>query len=156
MQTILTADFEQGGKMTGEEWYPMIGGMFDIVEGNFLVKEIIKKFKGLPLMGGCIEKNRIVNKYAYYTIQVVGAVEIISADGMSTYGHEFNPPFEQHSWLVDEEHRIIDFALPGLILRGMKEKDDIGPFLVGRDPVILAGLCPDWIKYRPKRKVKFI
>lgn len=53
-----------------------------------------------------------------------------------------------HVWLERSNSQIIDYAMPGVILRGLQERDEVGPFLVGREPVIIIDECPDWIIYR--------
>ena len=43
---------------------------------------------------------------------------------------------------------IIDMALPGVIQKGLTTFDSIGAFLVGREPVILAGTPEPWMMYK--------
>ena len=45
---------------------------------------------------------------------------------------------------------IIDLALPFVIEKGLNTKDEIGFFLMDREPFILAGKPPSWIKYEPR------
>ena len=160
MTELVIVDLEQGGPMSGEESYPVIGNLFfdeDFIQ-FYLVQKMMKRFKGLPLMGGCLEKARLAQEQFASTIIIAGKIRIASEDNTSFYGHDFNPPFEMHAWLIhnNNPNLIIDLALPGVILRGMKEKDEHGPFLTGREPVILAGKPPEWIVYEPKTRVEFI
>jgi len=58
---------------------------------------------------------------------------------------------EFHAWLTLRHipKVIIDFSLPGLIIRGLKTGDANGPFLVNREPSILASEPPPWAIYQP-------
>ena len=155
MTERISADFEQGGPMTGDEWYPVVGDIFDLEFVNLIVSDFMRKFKGLPLMGACNRKAQIVHAFIAPTAIIAGGIKVWNKDYSATYEHTFNPPFEQHWWLQYNQNSklIIDFALPGVILRGLKERDEIGPYLEGRKPVILAGEAPDWIEYFPYAKV---
>jgi hypothetical protein len=66
----------------------------------------------------------------------------------SNYGYMFKPPFEFHAWLQTPQG-IIDVALPGAIEKGLTTFDDVGPYLIGREPFILAGPPLDWMEYMP-------
>lgn len=129
--------------MTGEERYPTIG--FDLYA--ITVDLILAEFAGLPLYAGCYEKAMIAAKYFSGTV-VFGAMRVLSDDYMSAYGFDYNPPTELHAW-IRLHNMIIDFSLPGVILRGMKLSDEQGPFLKGREPAILMGPPPDWLLYFP-------
>ncbi len=83
----------------------------------------------------------------------MGAAKVMSGDYMSTYGFEYNPPYEFHAWVVDNGN-IIDLALPGVIEKGLITKDDVGYYLVKRKPVILAGTEPNWISYKQFELIK--
>jgi hypothetical protein len=155
---VISADLHQGGPMTGNEWYPIMGDIFSLDVVNLIVSDFMRKFKGLPLMGGCNAKAQIVHAFIAPTEIIVGGIKVWNRNFSATYEHTFNPPLEQHWWLQYNQNPnlIIDFALPGVILRGLKEHDEIGPYLEGRDPVILAGEVPDWIEYTPKAKVVLV
>jgi len=137
--------------MSGKENYPVTGDMISVDQ----IREIISKFKGLPLYAGCFEKAKIAQEFIPGADIIVGAMRILSKDRLSMYGYDFKPPLESHSWLM-VQNKIIDFALPGTILRGLKERDEIGPFLIGREPIIIIGTVPDWVFYKPVHKIKFI
>lgn len=141
IKTTISLDTELGGLMTGEERYP-------VYSSNNNVDKILSEFKGLLLFGGCLDKARIVQKYYPDTVLVAGAIRVISNDYQSMYGYDFHPPLEMHVWLERNSVSVIDFALPGVILRGLQEGDEIGPFLVGREPIIIIDNCPDWVIYK--------
>lgn len=78
---------------------------------------------------------------------VMGSLMIVSATNMSSYGHAYFPDTgEFHAW-IEYQDKIIDFALPEMIQLGSTEKDDVGYFLEGRKPIILAGTPPEWLGY---------
>ena len=149
METVVY-DAEFDIRMKGDEKYPLIGNQSEISVVNSMIAEC----KGLPLYAGCLEKAIIAQRYFGGTI-FVGAMKVVSADGNSTYGFDFNPPTELHAW-VSIEKGIIDLSLPGVIMRGMKLRDEIGPFLVGRDPSILFGIPPEWLIYSGKMRYRTI
>jgi len=131
--------------MTGEEIFPIIGNLVTEEQAS----EVIKQFRGLNPYWNCLEKTRIADKY-FYGIPTIGSLHILNVDFKSAYGYEFNPPFEFHTWLtiLGTPIGIIDIALPGAIQKGLTTYDEIGPALVGREPIILAGEIPDWLIYQ--------
>lgn len=136
--------------MTGKEDYEIMPHDKTSLDGD-LVKQIIEKFRGLPLCSSCEEKSVIVKKMIQHVLPefnpTYGGLHVWSIDFRSAYGFNWNPPFEGHAWLQDHRGQIIDFSLPGIILRGLETCDEIGPYLINRDPVILAGFPPSWCKY---------
>jgi hypothetical protein len=78
---------------------------------------------------------------------MIGSLLVVSGDGKSEYGHYFNPPYEFHAWL-QEGPIIVDVALPGVIESGLMLTDEVGPFISGREPLILAGEPLTWMKYQ--------
>lgn len=78
----------------------------------------------------------------------LGSIQIFSGDHQSTYGHAYAPETgEFHAW-IEYRDTIIDFSLPEIIQTGLTERDDVGYFLIGRKPFILAGKAPYWIQYK--------
>jgi hypothetical protein len=132
--------------MTGEETFPIIGQL--VTEDQ--ARKVIAQFKGLNPYWNCIDKVEIAYQH-FGGVPTVGSLHVISGDYTSTYGFEYNPPFEIHAWLTVsiEPVEVIDLALPGVIQKGLVACDHVGPALVGREPVILAGTIPKWLMYVP-------
>jgi hypothetical protein len=135
--------------MTGAEEYPVKAA--DLVPRNLILK-ITKQFKDLPRYAGCLEKAQIVQR-ELGGILVLGVTRIFSARNFGCYWMEFNPPLEFHSWVTFNRDIIFDFALPGMIEKGSKTKDHLGPILEGRKPFILIGKPPNWVQYEAKQKI---
>jgi len=137
----LTADV--GMEMTGGEVFPIIGDLITPEQCS----EITRKFKGLHPLWNCLEKAQITQQYLGKGIARLGHLYIVSNDYKSSYGYAFNPPYEFHSW-VEYEGGIIDLALPGVIQKGLMMVDEVGPILMGRKPVVLAGPPKRWMLYK--------
>ena len=131
-------------RLTGEEDYPIVG---DAVPGE-AVSEILQAYRGLRTCWDCVDKAKIAQGIIGYGTLVVGGSIVVSVDGSSSYGYYFNPPFEFHVWVSLGGGNIFDAALPGMILKGLGTSDHIGPCLVGRNPVILAGPPARWMLYK--------
>ena len=145
LSTNFTTIIEDVDKiMTGEERYPIFGGFVAETEAN----AILSMFVGLNLYWQCLPKAEITKGFLGIGEVVIGEIKVFSGDGLSTYGHNFNPPYEFHAWVEITPDVIIDFALPGLIEKGLNSSDEIGPYIINRDPIILAGMAPDWIHYK--------
>ena len=140
-------DLNENERMSGNEQYEILGNLLTETQ----VKHLIYSCKNRILTADCVEKSHLVWFYLKdisWKI-VIGSIKVFSKDMKATYGHDFNPPRELHCWL-EKENKIIDIALPGLIIRGLRAKDEIGSFLEGRTPIILAGEVPNWIIYNAK------
>ena len=150
----LDANFEV--VLKGDERYSVLGDFFNFDEG--LSMRIQKKFGGLPKYAACVEKNKIAQQMIPYpSVLVAGSLLVWSEDFQSSYGFEFHPPFEAHAWLIvhKEVDYLIDFALPGVIERGIKMVDEIGPILSGRQPTICAvkgGI--EWLQYKKEEVLR--
>lgn len=142
MTETIVADARFDVVMTGEERYPIIG----LEKLDFLVAEVLKEFRGLPLYAGCLEKATLAQQQFGGTIHL-GMMRVTSGDGKSAYGFNYNPPTELHCW-VEYGPLVIDLSLPGVIMRGLKLRDEVGPFLVDRTPSVLLGPPPSWLYYR--------
>ena len=127
-------DMDTDGKLTGREKFPIVGNRISLS----VAEQIQKEFAGLFSHWDCLDKAKIVTKHIRDSQIVVGSLNLASSDMTSLYGHEFHPPYEFHAWVMDGPF-IIDMALPGVIQKGLTTFDSIGAFLVGREPVILAG-----------------
>lgn len=158
MQTTLTGKGANEPILTGDERYPVLGNLVDPA----IFDKIQSAFGGLTCHWDCNNKTEIAFnilaaeknlKVDFQLVQVIGGVKAVSADGLSAYGYEFHPPIEFHCFIAcwnlkkKVNHGIIDVALPGVIEKGMTSSDDQGPFIVGREPVILNGNPPDWLIY---------
>lgn len=146
--TDVRVDWDPNIRMTGDEKYPVIG--------DYLVKDIFnqvaKQFKGLLVGANCVEKNMIGERAVGFScLLVVGSFRIWTKRMNSAYGFDFNPPYELHSWLVPKKDHniIIDFSLPGIILRALKFKDKQGYVVRKRNPCYLSGPPPEWLWYSP-------
>jgi hypothetical protein len=134
--------------MTGTETYRIFGSKLTRDQ----LRCIYEGCAGLNLYWDCLRKAFIVKQYLGFGVVVAGRCMILSADGSSSYGHYWNPPYEFHAWWQPWFKRgistdIIDVALPGLILKGSSSQDKIGFMLTGRSPVVLAGPHADWMAY---------
>lgn len=135
--------------MTGSEWWPLIGNA--VTESVAI--DCIAKFKGLKRHWNCIDKAKIVSAALPDSHVALGSLMVFSRDMQSSYGYYFNPPFEFHAW-VRWQHYLIDFALPGVIEKGLTVCDHLGPVLTKRNPILLAGHPPNWIKYATREILK--
>lgn len=158
-------DLEPDVLMTGEEQYPVLG---DILIKEIIEKHITPKFRGLQLYGDCLKKSVVMFKYLKEKMHIehvyvlMGAMYVSSVPDPATgevsrYGFAMNPPNEFHTWVYLLPSRaVIDCALPGVIMRGKRMRDERGFFLEGREPVILAGVVPEWLYYHPVLEVQAV
>lgn len=96
MTTLLTnfSHYTEGDPLlTGREEYPIRGGMLTQNVAN----QIQTYFGGLRKHWHCLEKAQVARRLLNTGIVVVGRMYVLSGDKKSTYGYEFNPPFEFHS-----------------------------------------------------------
>jgi hypothetical protein len=137
-------------QLTGNERFPVIGGMLP----QKLIDKVQRKFQGFPKFAGCLEKNTF-GKLLWGGKLVMGSLEIYAKVNHGRFSYQFNPPTEFHAWLVfpDLDNQILDLALPGAIQRGLSLRDELGSFLEGRKPVILAGHPPAWLKYKSEVEI---
>jgi hypothetical protein len=127
LSTNFTTIIEDVDKiMTGKERYPIFGGFVSEKEAN----AILSRFVGLNLYWQCLPKAEITKGFLGIGEIVIGEIKVF------------------HAWVEITPDVIIDFALPGLIEKGLNSSDEIGPYIVDRDPIILAGKRPDWIFYK--------
>ena len=140
---LTTLDKDREALLTGEEEYTVVGFAVDYE----VVREILKACAGLNFYWACLEKARIAQEIIGRGEVWMGAAMVASADWLSSYGHYWNPPFEFHAWLELGMGQIFDVALPGLIQKGTETYDEVGPALIGRKPVILAGYPQKWMRY---------
>lgn len=142
-------------RMTGLEEYGIVGQCLTTAELTLLIREC----EGLHMTADCVKKAEIVIGMRKELpslhrigpmVLCVGAVRIYAIDMRSAYGHDFNPPYECHAWArsIADPRILVDLALPGLIIRGSRLEDEQGPFLYGREPVVLAGLPAKWMSYQ--------
>jgi len=123
-----------------------------------LIRAMIADCKGLNPYWNCLQKALIAKKHMNEIggvelggTVVLGSCFVHSKDMRSSYGYEYNPPYEFHAWLSYGPSAyspiIIDIALPGVIEKGLGLCDQYGPILVGRKPAVLFGHPPFWVKY---------
>ena len=141
--TFTTIADDRNILLTGQERYPIVGKLVFPAAAYRVWEE---EFKGLNQYWDCLPKAQKVQK-AFGGIIILGSLFVMSGDYQSRYGYEFNPPYEFHAW-VEIESGLLDFALPGVIEKGLTTRDEVGPFIVGRSPMILAGKPPRWLQYR--------
>lgn len=139
MSSITCAD----SLLEGVESYPIHGQAMSHIEYNF----IVRRLAGLRRHWDCLDKAIITAKVLRRGKVVLGSLMLTSSDNSSQYGYYFNPPLEFHAW-AQYGYNVIDVALPGTIEKGMVERDEVGPFLVGRSPIVLAGIPPEWAEYK--------
>lgn len=131
--------------LSGDERFPVIGDAISEIEALHIQTAI----RGLNAHWNCLEKAQITRNVLDRGVVVVGSLMIVSGDLKSEYGYHFNPPFEFHAWVM-HNGEIIDVSLPGVIDKGLTTHDEYGPYLVGREPVILASTPLEWMKYSTK------
>lgn len=149
--TTIKTDWDPNDLMTGEERYPVIGTY--LVKDIF--KEVTKKFKGLQITSNCVEKNVIGMAAIGVPCWIaLGSFRVWNKKRTSSYGFDFNPPYELHSWLIPkvDPYIVIDFSLPGVIIRALKFKDSKGRVVTNRTPSYLAGVPPPWLEYSEIQK----
>jgi hypothetical protein len=149
--TKITSVFDEDAQevMTGK-MYSIHSRNSSPIISESIAKELIDTFYQLKLNRyyACIEKAKLVASHLRIQHIVLGALLVESTEPGVAYGYAYNPPLELHAW-VEVGENIIDFALAGTIEKGLKTKDEIGYFLVDREPIILAGKPPTWAKYTP-------
>ena len=134
--------------LTGKENYPIIGN--GSVELKKEVKRVFKLAKGLRKYWSCNEKAILIQKEIGGHV-IIGSHYVWSSDFKSQYGFEYNPPYEFHAWVELSDNTIIDIALPGVIRTGLELRDEVGPYLTGRKPVIFVGSeVPNFLVYDGK------
>jgi len=140
-------------RLTGNEKYKILGRMLSRAEAD----EIFKQFKGLMRRANCLRKACIVRDWLNREREnafnvMVGSLYVIESSNHSSYGHEYNPPFEFHAWVYGRRDKsLYDLALPGVIERGLEAEDDQGKLLLTIDPTILAAgisRIPYYIRYK--------
>jgi hypothetical protein len=155
--TKLTFNTGQDPQLNGDEVFPIIGGQISAAG----MRKVIGQFKGLGRYWDCMEKAKIVRNYLCSTrgddsyIIMIGSLHIIASDYNSSYGYNYNPPYEIHAWVFHPDTGgVYDFALPGVIEKGQTLSDRYGSYIdKGRVPSIAAFLlecCPDWLRYDPR------
>lgn len=135
-------------RMTGTERWPTRGKLLNEKQ----IKHLISQCQGMYRYWNCLEKAMLVCRFRGCGFVAIGACMVISRDKSSSYGHYHNPPYEFHAWWQKHPgigQPVIDIALPGLIEKGLATSDHLGPFLIGRRPVIVAGRPPKWVAYNP-------
>lgn len=135
-------------KIEGKEVWDIHGSIIRYDD----IKRIHTTCVGLKRRWDCIEKAMIARSVIGKGYVTFGTLEIWSEDMRSSYKFEFNPPFEVHAWVTLAAGPIpiiFDFGLAGAIEAGLDLKDDEGPVLVNRKPIIMNGTPPKWVVYRP-------
>lgn len=151
MQTTALAvvDINNDERLKGDEEFKILGNLLTLKDMRILKPQIA----GLLRHWDCVEKARIARNHLGKGRIFVGSLMVKSGDYKSEYGYYFNPPLEFHAWLCLKNGRIIDIALPGVIEKGIISEDAYGPFLVDREPVVLAGFPPEWVTYKPVQEI---
>jgi len=150
-QTITGINPKNSSLLTGKEKYPIIGNK--IAEEK--IRDITSRFYGLRRYWHCLEKAQIAKKIIGFGDIVIGSLMLLDKDTNSTFGYYYNPPLEFHAWLeFNDGLYILDLALPGVIEHGSELKDEYGPFLTNREPVILNGVPEEWMIYKKFQTIK--
>lgn len=140
------ADYDQK-LITGKEVYPIIG------DYPIPINKIWPKLIGLKSSWNCIEKAQIVQDILKEGSVIIGSLIVWSSNFRSSYGFEFNPPYEFHAW-VELNSVKIDVSLPGVIEKGLNSIDEYGPYLMGITPSILSGTPPKFLQYNGFKKIQ--
>lgn len=147
--TGITTSIGDHERIHGNESWSVIGNMLPYEDITAMIKEMASE--NLMLHYDCTTKAKIAAHYAKkkyeFVLVRVGMCLVYSSDWESSYGFYYNPPYEFHSWAEVPEVGIIDIGLPGIIHNGLNSKDDVGYFLCGREPAILCGDPPCWVRY---------
>ena len=154
MRNAVTTGFSvlEPGKdlMTGKERYQIVGRAVSEEE----VRSLLTSFSGLQRYWDCIGKAQRAQKLLGRGRVMIGSLLVTSGDLKSEYGYYFNPPYEFHAWLDLGLGVIFDPALPGVIEKGLTTHDAIGPYIIDREPVVLAGKPLDWMKYKAEKELQ--
>ena len=150
----ITTVFDKDALKLMDKKYPLYDDdgalIFSKTEAKHLFKILIKA--KLNRYYDCIKKAKIVAEELDIKYIHFGSLKVESTEKGVMYGYSYNPPLELHAWLqLDSKINntiIIDFALAGTIEKGLITKDDIGYFLIDREPIVLAGKCPSWLHYK--------
>ena len=144
--TIMTGLTANQPILSGKEKYKVIGNYLSLDK----VERIMGLLKGKYQHWDCLPKAEIVAKELGGNV-VIGSTYVINKEGTGSYGYEYRPPYEFHAWVVIQKPGVvIDFALPGVIEKGLTVKDEICYILEDIEPVILAGIPPKWLRYYPR------
>jgi hypothetical protein len=130
--------------MTGNEKFPVVGNAVTAVE----ITQVIQACAGLKFNWSCLPKSFKAKEVLGRGEIVIGSLFVTSGDEKSEYGFLYNPPLEMHSWLDLGDGLIFDIGLAGVIDTGLHSCDAIGPYLIDRKPVILAGVPMKWMRYK--------
>lgn len=138
--------------LTGIETYPIYGPeaseFADYIRTE--LGPIMLKMKGLNRHFSCMEKALILQSHIKAGVVTIGSLLVWNKDRSGSYGYYFNPPYEFHAWVTMHNPQfIVDFGLPGVIEKGLITADSIGPVLEDILPMILSGVSPDWLEYKP-------
>lgn len=154
--TKLTTRFDSDAQeLVSDKIYPVYPDNLFQVLSDSDIQHITNSFvhHKLNRYYDCIQKAKLAAEYLNIKEIHLGSLMIHSTEEGVSYGYMYNPPLELHAWLQIQD-KIIDFALPGTIEKGLATKDEIGYFLVGREPVILVGIPAKWMIYRTHEIVK--
>lgn len=154
--TIFTTRFDpQAQDIVPNKEYPIFSNDEGILISKDIANTLINAFHTLKLNRyyDCLEKAKIAALYLRAPEIHLGSLMIDSTEPNVAFGYKYNPPLEFHAWL-EKDGNIIDLAVPGSIEFGSKLKDDIGPFLKGREPIIVAGKPPEWLTYVTYETIK--
>lgn len=132
----------------------------DILPVDIILKTL-KLSKELSFFGDPLEKCRILKEVANedgIKLEVVaGEFSMYDAANINCFSLLYNPPKEYHCWCSPEDDLsfVFDVSLPGLMscVNYFSLLEDTS--FVSRRPVIINGAEVDWLKYVPKRQVKF-
>jgi hypothetical protein len=151
VSTKLTTLFDEDSQdlMNGKMYLVYYGDVLPLIIKPEQVHHLLCAFHRLKLNRyyDCIQKAKITAEYLGIKEIHLGSLMIESTESGVYYGYLYNPPLELHAW-VQLDTAIIDFALAGTIEKGLITKDEVGPFLVCREPVILAGTPAPWMHYQ--------
>lgn len=145
--------------LTGEEVFKFSGPKFRQIKDGSIAEiaerirsnrlEIMRNMKGLRRRWSCLEKAILVRRFIGSGVVAIGSMLVWNNERNGTYGYFYNPPLEFHAWLeLDHTPFIVDFALPGVIEKGLETKDEYGAILKNIRPVILCGPAPEWLDYK--------
>ncbi len=149
VSTKITTLFDDDAQelMTGS-LYPIYSHDSKPIISERTAMEVLQTFFELKLNRyyACIQKAKIAATRLGIGHIHIGSLMVDSYEEGVMYGYLYNPPLELHAW-VEIDTKIIDFALAGTIEKGLATKDEVGPFLINRKPIILAGVRPPWAHY---------
>lgn len=154
--TFAVKNFKDDPLIEAGQSYPLLGDAITKSEKECILEDLIGLSQKWQCDAKALTTLLALRKSGRHGLEMhIGSLFIWSKDHLSSYGFAYNPPLEFHCWVYcSKSNAIIDFALPGVIMVGLEMRDDVGPMLVVRKPVILAEEPLEYLQYRSVGRLK--